>query len=157
MLRDDLQNHDNQIQAIQHENVALQAQGDVYQVQLQRFPHKIRDHIINRHVPCANDPGKYNIVMIIEKNTTPKEDEFYEYPYYIVRIQQRFISTKRRWFRAQYPHHRFIIGELDNGNSIHAFNWCDEERHVERFQCHFRLVSLARDALYALATPSIYN
>ena len=95
--------------------------------------------------------------MIIEKNTTPKEDEFYEYPCYIVRIQQRFISTRRRCFRAQYPHHRFIIDELDNGNSIHAFNRCDEERHVERFQCHFRLVGLARDALYALATPSIHN
>ena len=87
--------------------------------------------------------------MIIEKNTTPKEDEFYEYPYYIVRIQQRFISTKRRWFRAQYPHHIFIIDELDNRNSIHVFNRCEEERHVKRFQCHFRLVGAARDALYA--------
>ena len=157
MLRDDLQNRDNQIQAIQHENVALQAQGDVYKTQLQRSQDQIRDLIINRHAPCANDPGKYNIVIIIEKNTTPKEDEFYEYPYYIVRIQQWFISTRRRCFRAQYPHHRFIIDELDNGNSIHAFNQCDEERHVECFQCHFRLVGLARDSLYALATPSIHN
>ena len=65
----------------------------------------------------ANDPGKDNIVMIIEKNTTPKEDEFYEYPYYILRIQRRFIMTKRQWFRAQYPHHRFIIEKLDNANS----------------------------------------
>ena len=113
--------------------MALQAQGDVYQVQLQRFPHKIRDHIINRHVPCANDPGKYNIVMIIEKNTAPEEDEFYENPYYIARIQQRFFSTKRRWFREQYPHHRFIIEELDNANSIHAFNRFEEEGHVQRF------------------------
>ena len=62
--------------------MALQAQGDVYQVQLQRFPDQIRDHIINRHVPGAN-----KIVMIIEKNTAPEEDEFYEYPYYIARIQ----------------------------------------------------------------------
>ena len=38
--------------------------------------------------------------MITEKNTTP-EDEFYEYPYYIARIQRRFIKTKRRWFKAQ--------------------------------------------------------
>ena len=28
----------------------------------------------------AKDPGKDNIVMIIEKNTTPEEDGFYEYP-----------------------------------------------------------------------------
>ena len=54
-------------------------------------------------------PGKDNIVMIIEKNTTPEEDELYEYPYYIARIQRRFINTKKRWFKAQYSHHRFIM------------------------------------------------
>ena len=42
----------------------------------------------------ANDPGKDNIVMIIEKNTVPEEDKFYEYCYYIARIQRRFIRTK---------------------------------------------------------------
>ena len=50
-----------------------------------------RDLIISRHVPRAKDPGKGNIVMIIEKNT--EENEFYEYPYYTARIQRRFIST----------------------------------------------------------------
>ena len=32
--------------------------------------------------------------MIIDKNTNPEEDEFYEYPYYIARMQRRLISTK---------------------------------------------------------------
>ena len=82
---------------------------------------------------------------------------FYEYLYYIARIQRRFISTKKRWFRSQYPHHRLIKGELDNANSIHAFSRFEEKGHVERFQCHFRLVNLARDALYALATPTIHD
>ena len=68
--------------------MALQAQRDVYQAQ-------VHDLIINRHVPSAKDPGKDNIVMIIEKNTTPEEDEFYEDPFYTARIQRRFISTKR--------------------------------------------------------------
>ena len=122
LLNDDLQEQDNRIQAIQHENVALQAQRDVYQTQLQRFQDQIHDLIINCQVPRANDPGKDNIVMIIEKNTTPEEDEFYEYPYYIERNQRRFINTKRRWFRAQYPHHRFIAEKLGNANNIHAFN-----------------------------------
>ena len=36
---------------------------------------------------------------IIEKNTAPEEDEFYEYPYYIVRIQRRFITTKNDGLR----------------------------------------------------------
>ena len=41
--------------------------------------------------------------MIIKKNAIPEEDESYEYPYYIARIQRNFISTKRRWFTAQCP------------------------------------------------------
>ena len=32
--------------------------------------------------------------MIIEKNTTPEEDEFYEYPYYIVRIHDGSLTQK---------------------------------------------------------------
>ena len=35
LLNDDLQEQDNRIQSIQYENVALQAQQDVYQAQLQ--------------------------------------------------------------------------------------------------------------------------
>ena len=62
LLNDDLQNRE-------YENVALQAQRDVYQAQA-------RDLIINRHVPFAKDPGKGNIVMIMQKNIAPEEDEF---------------------------------------------------------------------------------
>ena len=94
---------------------------------------------------------------MLRKTPPPEEDGFYEYPYYISGIQQWFISTKRRWFRAQYPHHRFIIEELDNANRIHAFNRFEEEGYVECFQCYFRLVDLARDAMYALATSTIHD
>ena len=92
LLNDNLQNRE-------YENVALQAQRDVYNDQLQKCQDTIT-HLRTRYVDHAKDPGKDNIVMIIEKNTAHKEDEFYEYPYYIARIQRRFISTKRRWFRA---------------------------------------------------------
>ena len=147
LLNDDLKNRE-------HDNLALQAQRDVYKEQLQKCQ-DIITHLKTRHVPHAKDPSKDNIVMIIEKNTAPEEDEFYEYPYYIARIQQRFITTKRRWFKAQYPHHRSIIQELDNVNSIHAFNRFEEKGYVERFQYHFRLVDISRGALYALAMSSI--
>ena len=151
LLNDDLKNRE-------HDNVALQAQRDVYKDQLQKCQ-DIITHLRTRHVPHAKDPDKGSIVMIIEKNTTPEEDEFCEYPYYIARIQQRFITTKRRWFKAQYPHHRPIIEELNNANIIHTFNRFEEKEYVERFQCHFRLVHIPRDVLYALATPAIqeYN
>ena len=96
-----------------------------------------------------------NIVTIIEKNTTPEEDEFYEYPYYIARIQRQFINTKKPWFKARYPHHRLIMEELDNAISIYAFNRFEEKGFVERFQQrHFRLVDMTRDVLYALVMPA---
>ena len=44
--------------------------------------------------------------------------------------------------------------ELDNANGIHAFNRFENEGFVERFQCHFRLVDIPRDAFYASATPA---
>ena len=93
--------------------------------------------------------------MIIEKNATSEEDKFYEYPHYIARIQRQCINKKRCRFKAKYPHHRFMIEELDNANSIHAFNRFEEKGYVERFQCHFRLVDIPRDVLYALVTAAI--
>ena len=151
LLNDDLKNRDNQIQVIQYENVALQAQRDVYKDQLQKRQ-DIITHLKTRH---AKDPSKDKILKIIEKNTAPEEDEFYKYPYYIVRIQRRFITTKKRWFKVQYPHHRFIIEEVNNANSIHAFNRFEEKGYVEYFQCHFRFVDIPRDVFYALAIPAI--
>ena len=68
LLNDNRKNHDNQIQAIQYENVALQAQRDVYKDQLQKCEDIIA-HLRTRYVDHAKDPGKDNIVMIIEKNT----------------------------------------------------------------------------------------
>ena len=153
-MNDDLQDRDNQIQAIKYDNVALQAQRDVYKDQLQKCQ-DIITHLKTRHVPHTKDPGKENIVVIIEKNTAPEEDEFYEYPYFIARIQSRFLTTKKRRFRTQYPHHRFITEEVDNANSIHAFNRFQEEGYVERFECHFRLVDIPRDVFYVLVTPAI--
>ena len=124
LLNDDLK-------SCEHDNVALQAQRDVYKDQLQKC-RGIITHLKTRHVPNAKDPGKDNIVMIIEKNTALEEDEFYEYPYYIAKVQQRLINTKRRWFEAQYPHHRFIMEELDKANSIHAFNRFIEYMDTEK-------------------------
>ena len=45
--------------------------------------------------------------------------------------------------------------EWDETNGIHAFNRFEEKRVLERFQCHFRLVDIQHNALYALATPAI--
>ena len=108
---------------------------------------------INLHVPRANDLDKYNTVMIIEKNTTPEEDEFYEYPYYIARIQRRFSTRKRRWFREQYLHQRSCIIQIA---SMHLTDLKKKVMYIV-FLCHFTLVDPARDTLYALGTPTIHD
>ena len=72
MLNDDLKNRE-------HDNVALQAQRDVYKEQLEKRQ-DIITHLKKCHVLHAKDLGKDNIVMIIEKNSTPEEDGFYEFP-----------------------------------------------------------------------------
>ena len=74
--------------------MVLQAQRDVYKNQLQKCQ-DIITHLKGRYVDHAKDPGRDNIVITIEKNTAPKEDGLYEYPYYIARIQRRFINAKK--------------------------------------------------------------
>ena len=128
-------------------------QRDVYKQQLQKCQ-DIITRLRIRYVPHTKDPGKDNIVMIIEKNTAAGEDEFYEYPYYIATKQRRLINIKKRWFKAQYPNHRFIMDELDNPNGIHAFNKFEKKGFVKRSQCYFRLIGIPCDVFYALATPA---
>ena len=67
LLAEDLEDRDNQIQDIQYENVALQAQRDVYQAQLQRCQDTII-HLRTRYVDHARDPGKDNIIIIVRKH-----------------------------------------------------------------------------------------
>ena len=47
----------------------------MYQAELQKCQ-DIITHLKTRYVPYAKDPGKDNIVMIIEKNTTLKKVSF---------------------------------------------------------------------------------
>ena len=72
-MNDDLQNRDNQIHAIQYENVALQVQKNVYHAQLQRCQDTIT-HLRTRYVLHARDPGKDNINIILHKHTTSVND-----------------------------------------------------------------------------------
>ena len=78
---------DGQIQAIQCNPVALQAQGEVYQAQLQRCQDQIYDLFINRHV------------------STSANDKYHNLPYYIFRIQRRKKYVKLRWLNRYFPDH----------------------------------------------------
>ena len=77
LMNDDLQDRDDQIQAIKYENVGLQAQKDVCQVELQKCQDTIT-HPKARYVPHAEDPGKDNIIIIVRKHTTPAKDKSHD-------------------------------------------------------------------------------
>ena len=90
LLNDDLQNRE-------YENVALQAQKDVYQAELQKCQDTIT-HLKIRYVPHARNPGKDNIIIIVWKHTTSANDKYHDLPYYVARIQRRKRYVKLRWF-----------------------------------------------------------
>ena len=47
--------------------------------------------------------------------------------------------------------------EIDNPNSIRAFNRFEEEGHAKRKYNHFRLIDLTREELYAMGVPAILD
>ena len=79
LLSDDLQGRNNQIHAIKYEKVALQAQRDVYQAQLQKCQDTII-HLKTRYVDHARDSGKDNIIIIVRKHTRPANDKYHDLP-----------------------------------------------------------------------------
>ena len=156
LIHDDLRDHNNEVQAIIYENVALEAQRDVHEAQLKRGKDQIRALIINRHVPHANDPDKDNIIIIVRKHTIPANDKFHDLPYYVARIQGRKIYVKLRWFDRHFPEHEVIV-EISNPNSIHAFNRFEEEGYIEQRYKHFRLIDLRQEELYVMRVSAILD
>ena len=148
MLGNDLRNREC-------ENVALQAQRDVYRAELQRCQDTIT-HLRTRYVPHARDPGKDNIIIIVWKHTTSANDKYHDLTYYVARIQRRKRYVKVRWFDSHFPDHEIIV-EIDNSNSIHAFNRFEEDWHAERKYNHFRLIDSTREELYTMGVPAILD
>ena len=145
LLNDDLKN-------CEHDNVALQAQRDVYKEQSQKCQ-GIITHLKTRYVPHARNPGKDNIIIIVRIHTPSANDKYHDLPYYIARIQRHKRYVKLRWFDRHFPDHEVIV-EIDNPNSIHAFNRFEEERYPEQKYNHFRLIDLTREELYTMGVPA---
>ena len=135
--------------------MALHAQRDVYQTQLQRCQDTITHHRIH-YVDHARDPGKDNIAIVVRKHTTSTKDKYHDLPYYVSRMQRRKRYVKLRWFNQHFPNHEVMV-EIDSPNSIHAFNRLEEEGHVEQRYNHFRLIDLAREKLDVMGVPAILD
>ena len=85
--------------------MALQTQRDVYKDQLQKCQ-DIITHLKTCHVPHAKDPGKDNIVMIIEKNTAPRKISFMSIPTILQEYNDGLLPQKNDGLR----HNIHIIG-----------------------------------------------
>ena len=97
----------------------------MYQAELQKCQ-DIITHLKRRYVPHARDPGKDNIIILVRKHTTSVNDKYHDLPYYVARIQHGKRCVQLRWFDQHFPDHEIIV-EIDNPNSIHAFNRFEEE------------------------------
>ena len=144
-----------EIIAINYENMALQAQRDVYQSHLQRFQDTII-HLRTHYVNHARDPTKDNIIITVRKQIRSAQDNYHDLPYYVSRIQQRKRYVKLRWFDRHCPYHEVIV-EIDSLNSMNPFNRFKEEGNVEWRYNHFRLIDLTREELYVMGVPAILD
>ena len=153
LLDDDLTESQDLVRQLEFSNTGMQGEIRAKDQEIARRQLEIVE-LRERYVDHCRDPGKDNLVVITRKHTTDEDDEHFEYPYYISRIQRRAISTKRRWLLDQFPDSEEIV-VIDNPNSVHAFNRLEEEGHVERYGCHFKLVDLTREDLYDLGVPAI--
>ena len=153
LLDDDLTESQDLVRQLEFSNTGMQGEIRAKDQEIARRQLEIVE-LRERHVDRCRDPGKDNVIVIFRKHTTDEDDEHFEYPYYISRIQRRAISIKRRWLLDQFPDSEEIV-VIDNPNSVHAFNRLEEEGHVERYGCHFKLLDLTREDLYDLGVPAI--
>ena len=151
LLDDDLTESQDLVRQLEFSNSGMQGEIRAKDQEIARRQSEIAE-LRERYVDHCRDPGKDNLVVITRKHD--EDDEHFEYPYYISRIQRRAISTKRRWLLDQFPDSEEIV-VIDNPNSVHAFNRLEEEGHVERYGCHFKLIDLTREDLYDLGVPAI--
>ena len=151
LLDDDLTESQDLVRQLEFSNTGMQGEIRAKDQEIARRQLEIVE-LRERYVDHCRDPGKDNLVVITRKHEP--DDKHFEYPYYISRIQRRVISTKRRWLLDQFPDSEEIV-IIDNPNSVHAFNRLEEEGHVERYKCHFKLVDLSREDLYNMGVPAI--
>ena len=154
LLDDDLAGSQDLVRQLEYTNTEFQ--GEIRaKTKDQEIARRERENAMLRErcVDHCQDTGKDNVWMIARKHTCKDDDKHFDYPYYISRIQKRWITTKRRWLSEKVPRCEEIV-IIDNSNSVNTFNRLEDEGHVERYGCHFKLIDLMREDLYNLAVPA---
>ena len=134
-----IEERDTRIQAIEYKNVGLQGEIRAKDQQIEASQNialrlstlcRIAE-LVERYVDHCRNPSKDNIVIIIRKHTTPENDKYHNFPYYISRIQRCKRYVKLRWLERHFPDHEVIV-EIDNPNSIHVFNRLEDRLQLSK-------------------------
>ena len=92
LLNDDLQDRENQIQALEFRN---EEERQAHQQQILTLNEEINDLIANRHV--ARRICFENVLYFIKKSS--KE----VHPYNVIRCQYKQLEKHKRWLKLRYP------------------------------------------------------
>ena len=91
-----IEERDTRIQAIEYKNIGLQGEIRAKDQQIEASQNialrlstlcRIAE-LVERYVDHCRNPSKNNIMIIIRKHTTPENDKYHNFPYYISRIQR---------------------------------------------------------------------
>ena len=100
-----IEERDPRIQAIEYENVGLQGEIRTKYQQIEACQNialrlstlcRIAE-LVERYMDHCRNPSKDNIVIIVRKHTTPENDKYHNFTYYISWIQRRKRYVKLRW------------------------------------------------------------
>ena len=138
-LQQAVEDRDNRIQAIEYENAGLQGEIRAKDQQIEASQNialrlstlcRIAE-LVERYVDHCRNPSKDNIVIIVRKHTTPENDKYHNFPYYISRIQRRKRYVKLQWLERHFPDHEVTV-KIDNPNSVHAFNRLEDRLRLSK-------------------------
>ena len=92
-LQQAVEDRDYRIQATLCENIGLLGESRAKDRQIEASQNRIAE-LVERYVDHCRNPSKDNIVIIVRKHTTPENDKYHNFLYYISRIQRRKQSIK---------------------------------------------------------------
>ena len=115
-LQQAVEDRDNRIQTIQHENVGLQGE-------IRNARRTITDLIANRHVPRSGTID--TVLVVVEKNAdedTKEHKKAKNFDKYMLRCQKKQVDGRLSVLRAKYPNMVVLEPRCDDGNAIHALS-----------------------------------
>ena len=87
LFDNDLQDLEKKKHAVKYENVKFQGEIHAKDQQIEKCKNTMT-HLRERYVDHTMNPGKDNIIIIVEKHTTSATDMYHDLPYYVSRIKR---------------------------------------------------------------------